>query len=84
MDSPRLIRLPFGNPESSADLLEEVIAAADLVASGAVRRIVLAAFPGVEDVAASALAYAQSIGVAFRLSRDDTGAVTVHIGPREA
>ena len=54
------------------------------MASGAVRRIVLAAFPGVEDVAAGALAYAQGIGVAFRLSRDDTGAVTVHIGPREA
>ena len=79
-----MIRLPFGGPESTADLFEEVIAAVDLVASGAVRRIVLAAFPGVEDVAASALAYAQGIGVAFRLSRDSTGAVTVHIGPREA
>ena len=79
-----MIRLPFGGPESTADLFEEVIAAVDLVASGAVRRIVLAAFPGVEDVAAGALAYAQGIGVAYRLSRDDTGAVTVHIGPREA
>ena len=79
-----MIRLPFGGPEETADLLEELMAAADLVASGAVRRIVLAAFPGVEDVAAGALAYAQGIGVAFRLSRDDTGAVTVHIGPREA
>ena len=78
-----MIRLPFGGPESTADLFEEVIAAVDLVASGAVRRIVLAAFPGVEDVAAGALAYAQGIRVAFRLSRDDTGAVTVHIGPRE-
>ena len=79
-----MIRLPFGGPEETADLLEELMAAADLVASGAVRRIVLAAFPGVEDVAAGALAYAQGIGVAFRLSRDDTGALTVHIGPREA
>ena len=79
-----MIRLPFGGPEATADLLEELIAAADLVASGAVRRIVLASFPGVEDVAAGALAYAQGIGVAFRLSRDDSGAVTVHIGPREA
>jgi hypothetical protein len=79
-----VIRLPFGGPEETADLLEELMAAADLVASGAVRRIVLAAFPGVEDVAAGALAYAQGIGVAFRLSRDSTGAVTVHIGPREA
>jgi hypothetical protein len=79
-----VIRLPFGRPEATADLLEELMAAADLVASGAVRRIVLAAFPGVEDVAAGALAYAQGIGIAFRLSRDDTGAVTVHIGPREA
>jgi hypothetical protein len=79
-----VIRLPFGGPEATADLLEELLAAADLVASGAVRRIVLASFPGVEEVAAGALAYAQGIGVAFRLSRDSTGAVTVHIGPREA
>ena len=48
-----MIRLPFGGPEETADLLEELMAAADLVASGAVRRIVLAAFPGVEDVAAA-------------------------------
>ena len=79
-----MIRLPFGGPEASADLLEELNAAADLVASGAVRGIVLAAFPGVEDVAAGALAYAQGVAVAFRLSRDDSGAVSVHIGPREA
>ena len=79
-----MIRLPFGGPEATADLLEELNAAADLVASGAVRRIVLAAFPGVEDVAAGALAYAQSVGVAFRLSPEDSGTVSVHIGPREA
>jgi len=79
-----VIRLPFGRPEATADLLEELNAAADLVASGAVRRIVLAAFPGVEEVAAGALAYAQGVGVAFRLSRDDSGTVSVHIGPREA
>ena len=79
-----MIRLPFGRPEATADLLEELNAAADLVASGTVRRIVLAAFPGVEEVAAGALAYAQGVGVAFRLSRDDSGTVSVHIGPREA
>ena len=79
-----MIRLPFGGPETTADLLEELIAAADLVASGAVRRIVLTSFPGVEDVAAGVLSYAQGIGVAFRLSRDSTGAVSVHIGPRGA
>ena len=79
-----MIRLPFGGPEATAELLEELNAAADLVASGAVRRIVLAAFPGIDDVAADALAYAQSVGVAFRLSRDLSGAVSVHIGPREA
>ena len=79
-----MIRLPFGRPEATADLLEELNAAADLVASGAVRRIVLVAFPGIEEVAAGALAYAQGVGVAFRLSRDDSGAVSVHIGPREA
>jgi hypothetical protein len=79
-----VIRLPFGGPEATAELLEELNAAADLVASGAVRRIVLAAFSGVDDVAAGALAYAQNVGVAFRVSRDDSGAVSVHIGPREA
>ena len=79
-----MIRVRFRSSETPADLVEELIGAADLVASGAVRRIVLPSFPGVEDVAAGALAYAQGIGVAFRLSRDDTGAVTVHIGPREA
>ena len=40
-----MIRLPFGGPEATADLLAELNAAADLVASGAVHRIVLAAFP---------------------------------------
>jgi hypothetical protein len=78
-----VIRLPFGGPEAAADLLEELNSAADLVASGTVRRIILAAFPGAEDVASEALAYAQGAGVAFRLARDDAGMVTVHIGPRE-
>ena len=83
MDSPHVIRLPVAGPESTTELLNEVEAAVDLVASGAVRRIVLAAFPGVEDVASEALAYAQGAGVAFRLSRENSGSVTVHIGPRE-
>jgi hypothetical protein len=82
VDSPHIIRLPSLRHESSEDLLEEVNAAIDLVASGAVRRIVLAAFAGVEDVAAGALAHAQRAGVAFGLSRDGE-AVSVHIGPRE-
>jgi hypothetical protein len=77
-----VIRLPSVRHQASADLLEELNAAIDLVASGAVRGIVLAAFPGVEDVAAGALAHAQNAGVAFSLSRDGE-AVTVHIGPRE-
>jgi hypothetical protein len=75
--------LPVAGPESTTELLYEVTAAVDLVASGVVRRIVLAAFPGVEDIASDALAYAQGSGVAFRLSRDESGSVTVHIGPRE-
>ena len=77
-----MIRLPPIRHEPSEALLEELNAAIDLVASGAVRRIVLAAFAGVEDVAAGALARAQWAGVAFALSRDGE-AVTVHIGPRE-
>ena len=82
MDSPHVIRLPSVRHEPSEDLLEELNAAIDLVASGAARRIVLAAFAGVEDVAAGALAHAQGAGVAFALSRDGE-AVTVLIGPRE-
>ena len=79
-----MIRLPSVRPEPPADLLEELYGAIDLVADGTVRRIVLAAFPGIEDVAASALARAQAAGVAFSLTRDEGDAVTVHIGPRQA
>jgi hypothetical protein len=77
-----VIRLPSVRHEPTEDLLEELNAAIDLVASGTVRRIVLAAFPGIEDVAAGGLAHAQGARVAFSLSRDGE-AVTVHIGPRE-
>jgi hypothetical protein len=83
VDSPHVIRLPSVRHQASADLLEELNAAIDLVASGAVRGIVLAAFPGVEDVASGALAHAQGAGVSFALSRGENGAVTIHIGPRE-
>ena len=77
-----MIRLPSARTALGEDLLEELYGAIDLVASGAARRIVLAAFPGVEDVALGALARAQNAGVQFALSRDSE-AVTVHIGPRE-
>jgi hypothetical protein len=82
VDSPHVIRLPSARTALSEDLLEELSGAIDLVASGAVRTIVLAAFPGVESVAADALAHAQGAGVGFALSRDGD-AITVHIGPRE-
>jgi hypothetical protein len=77
-----VIRLPSAPSELGEDLLEELYGAIDLVASGAARKIVLAAFPGIADVAAEALARAQAAGVQFALSRDGE-AVTVHIGPRE-
>ena len=77
-----MIPLPSIRYEASEDLLEELNATIDLVASGAIRRIVLAAFAGVEDVAAGALAHAQRAGITFALSRDGE-AVTVHIGPRQ-
>jgi hypothetical protein len=83
VDSPRLIRLPSVPGDTAAGVLEELYGAIELVASGTARRIVLAAFPGIEDVAAAALARAQAAGVAFSLSRNDD-AVTVHIGPRQA
>ena len=78
-----MIRLPSARSSLSENLLEELNGAIDLVAGGAARKIVLAAFQGVEDVAAGALAHAQRAGVRFALSRDEE-AVTVHIGPREA
>jgi hypothetical protein len=68
----------------AADLLAEIYGSIELVASGTARRIVLTAFPGIENVAAEALARAQGAGVAFSLSRDEDDAVTVHIGPRQA
>ena len=77
-----MFRLPFSPSTLGEDLIEELSGAIDLVASGAARTIVLAAFPGVEDVAADALARAQRAGVRFAVSRDGQ-AVTVHIGPRE-
>ena len=77
-----MIRLPSARAALSEDLLEELYGAIELVASGAARKIVLAAFPGIEDVAAGALARAQRAGVRFAVSRDGE-AVTVHIGPRE-
>jgi hypothetical protein len=78
-----VIRLPSVRHEPTADLLEEVNAAIDLLASGVIRRIVLAAFTGVEDIASGALAHAQRAGVAFALSSGENDAVTIHIGPRE-
>jgi hypothetical protein len=77
-----VIRLPSVRNTVSEDLLEELFGAIDLVDSGVARKIVLAAFPGVDDVAAAALARAQAAGVRFALTRDGE-AVTVHIGPRE-
>ena len=82
MDSPHVIRLPSVRSSPREDLLEELFGAIDLVASGAACKMVLAAFPGVEEVAADALARAQGAGVRFTLSRDGES-VTVHIGPRE-
>ena len=77
-----MIRLPSARTPLGEDLLEELYGAIDLVAGGAARKIVLAAFPGVESVAADALARAQRAGVRFAVTRDGQ-AVTVHIGPRE-
>ena len=77
-----MIRLPFAPSVLGEDLIQELSGAIDLVANGAARTIVLAAFPGVEGVAADALARAQRAGVRFAVSREGD-AVTVHIGPRE-
>jgi hypothetical protein len=84
VESPRVIRLPLAEPASTSDVLEEVNGSIDLVAAGIARRMVIAGLPGVEAVAAGALAHAQASHVGFSLSRDETGTVTVLIGPREA
>lgn len=84
MDSPRLIRLPPARDDLAADLLEELYGSIELVSSGTVRRIVLAAFPGIEAVAAAGLARAEAAGVSFSVSRDEDDAAAIHIGPRRA
>lgn len=79
-----MIRLPVEH-QASEHVLADLVAAIELVASGAARRVVLAGLPGVEAVAAEALAYAQAAHVAFSLRRaPGSEAPAVVIGSLEA
>jgi transposase len=84
VEPTHVIRLPV--EYQAPDLtLADLTAAIELVASGGARRVVLAGLPGVETVAAAALAHAQAAHVRFALSRDDgMGVPSVVVGPLEA
>lgn len=83
MEAPRVVRLPVAIAASD-HALADVVSAIELVASGLARRVVLAGIPGVEDVAAEALIYAQAARVRFRLERSSQAPPAVIVGPVEA
>lgn len=68
VEAAPVIRLPVAFAASD-HALADLVSAFELVASGQGRRFVLAGIPGVEGIAAEALAYAQAAHVAFRLER---------------
>ena len=83
MESPRPLPLPIV-PVPADHAVENLLAAIELVALRAARRVVICGVAGVEAVSAEALAHAQARGVAFRLERDAAGApARVVIGPLE-
>ena len=66
-------------------MLLDIVAAIDLVAAGAARRVVLSCLPGVESVAGAALSYAQSMQVHFTIARHgEADPPSVVVGPVEA
>jgi hypothetical protein len=80
----RVVRLPV-EFQAADHVLADLLAAIELVAGGGARRVVLAGLPGVESVAAEALACARAAHVAFSLGRaPDAEAPTVVVGPLEA
>jgi hypothetical protein len=68
--------------DPSARTLLEIDAAIALVASGNARRVRLTALPFVESMAATGLARARAVGVAFAFERTEgVGVATVTVGP---
>lgn len=62
--------------------IAEVEAAIALVTAGAAVRVRLACLPAPLAVAGPGLALAQAAGVAFQVTRSESGAVTIDVGPR--
>ncbi|GAC1672516.1 MAG: hypothetical protein NVS9B8_15420 [Candidatus Limnocylindrales bacterium] len=86
MDSHVVIPFP-ANADAQADSDEravvEIDAAILLVASGAARRVLLAALPLVDRVAAIGAAHAGAAGVSFRVeATGPAGHSTTIVGPR--
>jgi hypothetical protein len=67
--------------ETIARDLVEIDAAIRLVAAGVATRVRLASLSRPVDIAGRGLARAQAAGVAFALGRDESGAVSVTVGP---
>ena len=79
-----MIQIPTAVRVDAAGTLVDLVAAIDLVAAGGATRVIVANAEGLEEVAAEALALAQSAGVRFQLVRDQsTGRPSASVGPRE-
>lgn len=83
METSPIVRLPGVHP-TAGELDGDVWTAIELVASGAARRVVLAGIPGVEDLAAEAIARAQRAHVALSLVRSQGSPPAIVVGPRDA
>jgi hypothetical protein len=71
--------------QAADHLLADVVAAIELVADGVAQRVVLSGMPGIQAVAAEALACAQAAHVGFALRRSTGGQEpAVVVGPRRA
>jgi len=78
MQIPIVVRI------DAARTLVDLVAAIELVASGAATCVIVSNVEGLEDVAAQALGHAQTAGVRFRLVRDGlTHHPSARVGPRE-
>lgn len=87
MDDRAMERFQVTHARPVADTTErtllDIVAAVRLVAAGAARRVVLAALPEPELVAAEALVHAQAAAVEFRVVSGGGGQpAAVIVGPR--
>jgi hypothetical protein len=82
VDAPRVFRLPATITSERERATAEVLAAVDLVASGAARRVTIQGLEQLEGVLGVGLARAQAHGIAFAVQRDGDGSVHIVVGPR--